>query len=191
MSSVPHRRLELLSEPTETVGLERASATALGDSAGEPGYLLVGELAKATGKTVRAIHLYEDLGLLRPHDRSKGRYRLFSNDSVVRVRWIAKLQSLGLSLTEIQDLVRSQADQGSAMFAAARLREVYADKLRETREKLRELALLETELRESLDYLSGCDTSCMPELPTESCHCCARHKDTGDAPDLVAGMRAH
>ena len=44
--------------------------------------LLVGDLAKATGKTVRAIHLYEDLGLLRPHDRSKGRYRLFGPDAL-------------------------------------------------------------------------------------------------------------
>src|ERR1700741_663993 len=36
----------------------------------------VGDLARATGKTVRAIHHYEDVGLLQPHARSKGRYRL-------------------------------------------------------------------------------------------------------------------
>ena len=58
--------------------------------------LQVGELAKATGKTVRAIHLYEELGLLRAHDRSKGRYRLFTSDAVVRVRWITKLQGMSL-----------------------------------------------------------------------------------------------
>lgn len=192
------RHLEVLTEaaPVAVDLSGKAAAGSSGDAEAapdrpEPGYLLVGELAKATGKTVRALHLYEDLGLLRPHERSKGRYRLYSADSVVRVRWITKLQSLGLSLTEIQELVRSQAERGSAMFAAAHLREVYSSKLHATREKIRELEHLEHELVESLAYLSGCDTACMPELPTGSCSCCALHRDPADAPDLVAGVRAH
>src|SRR5262245_49478519 len=98
--------------------------------------MLVGDLAKASGKTVRAIHLYEDLGLLKPHDRSKGRYRLFGPDALVRVRWISKLQSLGFSLSEIQELLRAQEGSPSAMLAAGRLREVYMAKLAEARAKL-------------------------------------------------------
>src|SRR5258708_38076792 len=86
--------------------------------------LLVGDVAKAVGKTVRAIHLYEELGLVRAHERSKGRYRLFAQDALVRVRWIVKLQNLGLSLSDIQALVRGQSDAASAQFAAMRLREV-------------------------------------------------------------------
>jgi DNA-binding transcriptional MerR regulator len=143
-----------------------------------------------TGKTVRAIHHYEELGLLKPHDRSKGRYRLFTADSVVRVRWISKLQHLGLALSEIQSLARAQEDSGSAMFAAAELRRVYETKLEETRQKIRELRSLETELQDSLAYLSGCDVSCMPELPTASCVHCDRHNGPSDAPDLVAGVHA-
>jgi DNA-binding transcriptional MerR regulator len=181
----------------ETAGRAKAAATSSESSgsaapalsAGE--LLQVGDLARATGKTVRAIHLYEDLGLLRPQDRSKGRYRLFSPDSVLRVRWISKLQSLGLSLSDIQELVREHEDSGSAMFAAAKLRDVYARKLEETRSKIRELALLEHELGASLDYLSRCDTSCMPDLPTHSCSGCERHVTHAEAPELVAGVRAH
>jgi DNA-binding transcriptional MerR regulator len=60
------------------------------------------------GKTVRAIHLYEELGLLKASERSKGRYRLFTEEALVRVRWITKLQSLGLSLSEIQQLVKDR-----------------------------------------------------------------------------------
>ncbi|HEY6725107.1 MAG TPA: MerR family transcriptional regulator, partial [Polyangiaceae bacterium] len=97
---------------------EAGAVTALGG--GEQALIQVGELAKATGKTVRAIHLYEELGLLKPANRSKGRYRLFSADAELRVRWIGKLQNLGLSLTEIQDLVRDQEGSDSAMFAAAK-----------------------------------------------------------------------
>src|ERR1044072_6382208 len=98
----------------------------------------VGELAKATGKTVRAIHLYEELGLVRAHERSKGRYRLFAPDALLRVRWIAKLQGLGLSLSEIQGLVREQDGSGSAPAAAQKLRALYEAKLDETKKKLDE-----------------------------------------------------
>jgi len=162
------------------------------DSIGWPtsDLLQVGELARLTGKTVRAIHLYEGLGLLKPQDRSKGRYRLFSPDSVLRVRWISKLQELGLSLAEIQELVRAQAGSGSALFAAARLREVYAAKLEETRQKLQQLAALEAELIASLAYLDACDTRCMPQVPVGGCSGCSRHHGSHHAPELVAGVRA-
>src|SRR5438105_2246850 len=66
--------------------------------------LQVGELAREVGKTVRAIHHYESLGLLTPHKRSKGRFRLYAHDAVARVRWIVKLGELGMSLGEIQQI---------------------------------------------------------------------------------------
>ena len=150
--------------------------------------MLVGELAKRTGKTVRAIHLYEDLGLLKPQNRSKGRYRQFSPGSVLRVRWIVKLQSLGLSLSEIQELVREQEDSGSAVTAAARLRGIYRVKLADTRRKVSELKQLERELEASLQYLESCDTACVPSERTDACSACTRHPDPGEAPELVAGV---
>jgi len=156
-----------------------------------PEVMLVGDLAKATGKTVRAIHLYEDLGLLKPHERSKGRYRLFGADSVVRVRWIAKLQSLGFSLSEIQELVRAQEGSDTAKLAAGRLREVYRSKLAETRSKLAELVKLEGELVESLHYLHTCDSTCEPAAPVQACPTCDRHPEPASAPDLVAGAQSH
>ena len=159
----------------------------------EEGELLqVGELAKATGKTVRAIHLYEDLGILKPVDRSKGRYRLYSADALLRVRWISKLQSLGFSLSEIQEIVREHEDANDAMNAAASLRKRYIDKLSEARAKICELMQLESELEESLLYLNACDTTCAPSVQVESCPTCERHPDEKrQAPDLIAGVHAN
>src|SRR3977135_1826760 len=74
---------------------------------GEKLLLQVGDIARVSGKTVRAIHHYEEVGLLRPHARSKGRYRLYDQASVNRVRWIGKLHDLGLSLSQIQEMVRA------------------------------------------------------------------------------------
>ncbi len=152
--------------------------------------LQVGDVAKATSKTVRAIHLYEELGLLKAHERSKGRYRLFTPDAVVRVRWISKLQSLGLSLSEIQSLVREQEGSDSAQFAAQKLRGVYQSKLDEARKRIAELRELERELEASLEYLSTCKTACESAAPVHSCPTCERHPEGENAPELVLGVHA-
>lgn len=149
--------------------------------------LQVGDLASATGKTVRAIHLYEDLGLLEPARRSKGHYRLFSPDAATRVRWISKLQSLGLSLTEIQGLVQRRETSESAMRAATELKEVYETKLREVKSKLKELKELETELQASLAYLDQCNVACESDVAVHSCVSCERHTEAPVKPELVAG----
>lgn len=194
---MPKRSLPLLpSDPAFSrkalslmLGAPVAGAAEVGERGEAPQLMQVGELAKATGKTVRAIHLYEELGLLKPANRSKGRYRLFSSDAELRVRWIGKLQNLGLSLTEIQDLVREQEGSDSAMFAAAKLRDVYLSKLKETRNKLAELRALEAELEASLEYLAGCDSACAEELPVHSCPSCELTSD--EAPELVAGVHVN
>ncbi|HET7539314.1 MAG TPA: MerR family transcriptional regulator [Polyangiaceae bacterium] len=193
-----HRHLAIVasgSAPDASVRVLEPSASASGASAvnvddGE--LLLVGDLAKAVGKTVRAIHLYEELGLVRAHERSKGRYRLFAQDALVRVRWIIKLQNLGLSLSDIQALVRGQNDAASAKFAAIRLQEVYLSKLVETRSKLAELKALESELVASLEFLSTCHNACESEVSkVHSCTSCAHHAEQPNPPELVAGSRVN
>src|SRR5262249_54105865 len=99
------------------------------DNGSDEKLLLVGDIARASGKTVRAIHHYEDVGLLRPHARSKGRYRLYEPAAVARVRWIGKMHDLGLSLSEIQQIVKAWESARSAPGAMAQIRGVYRQKL--------------------------------------------------------------
>lgn len=150
-----------------------------GHEANEPSQQLlrVGDLAKITGKTVRAIHHYEELGLIEPVGRSKGHYRLFDAETPVRIRWISKLQSLGLSLGEIRSLVRTRQATPSALQAAGQLRHMYEEKLVEVRSRLAELTALERELQASLAYLDACATSCTPELGPTDCARCDRHAE--------------
>src|SRR5450755_2729976 len=188
-----HRHLAIVAPGSvpEASAERVGSAAASSARAEETELLLVGDLAKAVGKTVRAIHLYEELGLVRAHERSKGRYRLFAQDALVRVRWIIKLQNLGLSLSGIQALVRGQNDAASAKFAAMRLREVYVAKLVETQSKLAELKALESELQASLDFLSTCHSACESEVLVHSCPTCERHPEQPTPPELVAGSRVN
>src|SRR4051812_15393557 len=92
--------------------------------------LRVGELAKRTGKTVRALHLYEELGLLQPVHRSKGGFRLFAPSAIQRVEWIGKLQEAGFSLHDLQALLHGVSEQGNvASLAMERVRQVFAERL--------------------------------------------------------------
>jgi DNA-binding transcriptional MerR regulator len=149
----------------------------------------IGDLARESGKTVRAIHLYEELSLLQPAARSKGRYRLYGKDALVRIRWIQKLQEMGFSLTDIQTVVRDWEQAKTAPRMMVKMREVYRKKLAETREHMRRLQELEREIQASLVYLDTCDT-CDPERLLVACRSCDLHDCHHEVPELVLGFRA-
>jgi DNA-binding transcriptional MerR regulator len=149
----------------------------------------IGDLARESGKTVRAIHLYEELALLQPAARSKGRYRLYGRDALVRIRWIQKLQDMGFTLVDIQTVVRDWEQAKTAPRMMVKMRDVYRKKLAETREHLRRLQDLEREIQASLVYLDTCDT-CDPERLLHACRSCDLHDCDHQVPELVAGFRA-
>ncbi|MFI0449690.1 MerR family transcriptional regulator [Actinomadura sp. 6N118] len=60
----------------------------------------VGELADATGLTVRTLHHFDEIGLLRP-TRSQAGHRLYTADDVRRLYQIIALRHLGIPLREI------------------------------------------------------------------------------------------
>ena len=61
----------------------------------------VGELAAATGLTVRTLHHYDAIGLLSPSSRTDAGYRLYAPADVERLYRICLLRRLGLSLADI------------------------------------------------------------------------------------------
>src|SRR6201994_3444775 len=63
-----------------------------------------GELARATGITVRALHHQDQLGLLRPGRDRAGRRR-YGPSELRRLHQIVALRSFGLALAEIGPLL--------------------------------------------------------------------------------------
>jgi MerR family mercuric resistance operon transcriptional regulator len=153
--------------------------------------LRVGELAEKTGKTRRAIRFYEELGLLVPTRRTKGGFRLYGASALVRIHWIDRLQELGFTLPEIGKFLAALHEQEHGPAAMDDLRAFYASKLQVTQELLKRVQALETELQESLRYLSAC-TSCAPDTHRSACRNCeaAAHSE-GPQPVLVAAIHAH
>ncbi|HEX2676651.1 MAG TPA: MerR family DNA-binding protein, partial [Polyangiales bacterium] len=133
---------------------------------------------------------YEERGLLDPIERSKGGYRLYAEDALVRVRWISKLQDMGFSLNDIQTMLRQWEQSGSAPDAMLRVGDLLRDKLSETRDQITRLRALEAELHSSLAYLETCP-SCSPKQELHACPKCELHEQGQAAPDLVAGFHAH
>src|SRR5437870_9147419 len=72
-------------------------------------YLQIGEVAERTGVTQRTLRFYEEKGLLKPPSRMEGGFRLYSEEDVLRVAEIRRLQSLlGFSLAEIKEMVEAE-----------------------------------------------------------------------------------
>lgn len=72
----------------------------------------VGELAQRAGVSVRTLHHYDEIGLLRP-TRSAAGHRRYTGPDVARLTQVVALRSVGLSLGEIQCCL----DDGEALAA--------------------------------------------------------------------------
>lgn len=70
----------------------------------------VGELARASGVTVRALHHYEAIGLLRPLERTDGGYRVYGAAQVERLYRIRSLRQVGLSLAQVRAALDGDRD---------------------------------------------------------------------------------
>jgi MerR family transcriptional regulator, copper efflux regulator len=147
----------------------------------------IGELSERSGRTVRTLHFYEELGLLSPAGRTKGGFRLYDEHALLRIQWISRLQDLGFSLPEIKEFLGQLQGKPNAPAAMSDLRQFYADKLQETRATIARLVALEAELKSSLDYLDGC-RPCAVVSGVHACRGCDEHHGQSP-PALVAAVQ--
>lgn len=146
----------------------------------------IGQLARKTGKTVRALHLYEEMGLLKP-ERSNGGFRLYGSDELARVYWISKLQDMGFKLSQIRGLLDAVEASATAPEAMQGVRELFQNKLRDTRDQIQKLMQLERDIAESLSYLEACRSCGEPSL--NACVECGEERHGGiPEPKLVSGI---
>lgn len=85
----------------------------------------VGELAKATGLTVRTLHHYDEVGLLSPSHRTAAGHRMYSEADVQRLQQIVSLRSLGFALDDIRGVL------GGRELTPLQIVRMHADRLRQ------------------------------------------------------------
>lgn len=71
----------------------------------EPATLTVGQVARLAGVTVRTLHHYDQIGLLRPGGRSVAGYRRYTDEDVERLQRILFYRELEFGLDEIREAI--------------------------------------------------------------------------------------
>nr|WP_276323107.1 MerR family transcriptional regulator [Streptomyces sp. H23] len=102
----------------------------------------MGELARETGLSIRALRYYDRLGLLTPSARSEGGHRCYDADDVRRLHRVLALRSFGLPLAQIRAVLDAEPDHDPAELIRRQL-DVVEERLRQTAElRLRLLGAL-------------------------------------------------
>jgi DNA-binding transcriptional MerR regulator len=144
-----------------------------------PAAFSTGDLARATGHTLRTIRHYEAAGLLVPAEVSDGGRRRYTEDDLERLRLIVDLRELGLSLCEIKSILELRSGCKTAAEFAARFREVIEVHLEAAQRRLERLRRMRREILDSLTLvearLSGADGA--------QCPCAVAGQ--GEAPRIV------
>jgi DNA-binding transcriptional MerR regulator len=75
----------------------------------------VGELAEATGLSVRTLHHYDEIGLLRADQRTGAGHRLYGETDVRRLHRILALRGFGLSLAEVAQVLDGELEDPTGL----------------------------------------------------------------------------
>ena len=69
-------------------------------------FLTIGELAEKSGINVRTIKFWEEKGLISPHRRTEGGFRLYKPSEAVLLSFIKDLQAFNYTLAEIGNILK-------------------------------------------------------------------------------------
>lgn len=116
----------------------------------------IGEFAKQAGVSVRAIRYYEELGLIRPEKRSRGGFRLYGPENRKRLAVINFLKEMGLSLTEIREILLAKKISGGDKTAVNFLLKTFHEKLEMLESKIQALSGMKAELANAIRILHSC-----------------------------------
>lgn len=138
----------------------------------------VGEVSRSLGLNPQTLYFYERIGLIPSPQRTKAGYRLFSQQDVERLAFIACAKSLGLSLDEIKDILALK--DGQALTCRA-VYERLSKKVQDIEESIRQLQALRDDLiplvERCYENLQISDKECIvlnqPNLvsPNDECRC--------------------
>ncbi len=110
--------------------------------------MLIGELADAAGLPSQTIRFYERRGLLPEPERGANGYRTYDPSMLTRLNFVQTAQAAGLTLAEIASIIDLR-DDGTV--PCAHVASLIDRKLANVRARMKDLAVLETELESLID----------------------------------------
>jgi MerR family transcriptional regulator, copper efflux regulator len=112
--------------------------------------LKIGELAKQAGVTTRTLRYYEQLGLFVPSNVNTKGYRYYNDDTLAQITRIRNLQRVGLSLTEIKEVIGLYFRQKKKVEAKEKTLKYMQSHLDVLNGKIRLLNNVKSELKEQM-----------------------------------------
>ena len=115
------------------------------------GVLRRGQVARAAGVNIETLRYYERHGILADPDRTLGGHRIYSEETVNRLRVIKAAQRLGFTLDEVAELLETGHHHGQDSGFAARAQ----IKLLEVEQRITDLQAIRSTLVAAIAV--GCD----------------------------------
>lgn len=103
----------------------------------EKGHSHIGEVARETETSIDTVRFYEKMGLLEKPARSEGGFRIYSKETIEKLRFIRKAQALGLTLGEIKGIM--QCSKEGLRPCCDLVRSLFTKKITEFESKIKEL----------------------------------------------------
>lgn len=118
----------------------------------QPQTMRIGAVATLARVNIQTVRYYERRGLLPKPSRTDSNYRLYSEESVRRVRFIKRAQELGFTLEEIKELLSLRA---APRTRCADVRTRATAKLQDIDDKVRTLRAMRKALTKLIGECSG------------------------------------
>lgn len=90
----------------------------------------VKEMSERTGISVRTLHYYDEIGLLKPTSYSEGGYRLYDDKALERLQQILFFREFDMPLLEIKEIMDNpDLDRDSVLLTQKKMLEIKRDRL--------------------------------------------------------------
>ena len=139
--------------------------------------LKIGDFAKLAGTNLRTLRYYEEMGLLIPASRSQGGFRYYRRTDLNRLTMIHELQSLGLPLERIRDLMATRESGSPRKEFLAKVREALTEQDHLLAARIAELEAQRAGLGAAITKLLDCEVC--KHSPTSDNNYCEPCQMTG------------
>ena len=135
------------------------------------GRYTISQLAHAAEVPTTTVRYYERVGLVRPEDRSVGNYRLYSDESLQKLKFIRTAQAIGFTLDDVKSLL-SAPDSSAA--SCRQVQSLIEERLAEVAQRLKDLRHIQQVLKSAL-------VKCQETERVNCCHVIETLRETSAA----------
>ncbi|MBO6868795.1 Cu(I)-responsive transcriptional regulator [Thalassococcus halodurans] len=111
----------------------------------------IGDVATASGLPAKTIRYYEDIALVTPKREANG-YRVFSENDLHKLRFLARARALGFAIEDCRTLLALYEDKGRS---SAEVKELSRKHLDEIDQKIAQLQSMRNTLAHLVEACAG------------------------------------